>query len=371
MLLGAGWLAASSSARSGSPSGRCSSPPALMLEGKRFWPTIAPRLAAHAPAASGGCSGSTCSPSILRGSSPGHHAAGRDHRGARPADPTRDVVRVGRVLGSPRSSPSTLSTTVPVVGDRPPLHRRADAPRRAGRRAGAARRREHRVSLLARVVRPASRSIPTPRRPGAGPREELLDPVYHEQPSLLSRLIDWMLRAARGPAHAGGARPDRDPRGRRGGRRRRRGRLPRGRAGAVSRRPAARTGACWRTTTTRTAAEIRAAADAAAAAGDWTTAVLERFRAIVRGLEERAVLDERAAAGPRTRPRWPQPRRLPALARRARRRGPRRSTTSRTATSPRPPQDDARTCASSTPASQDARASAGADVDRPHVAAPR
>jgi len=44
---------------------------------------------------------------------------------------------------------------------------------------------------------------------------------------------------------------------------------------------------------TRTAAQLRAAADAAAREGDWSTAVLERFRAVVRDLEERAVLDER------------------------------------------------------------------------------
>ncbi|WP_425956355.1 DUF4129 domain-containing protein [Xylanimonas sp. McL0601] len=42
----------------------------------------------------------------------------------------------------------------------------------------------------------------------------------------------------------------------------------------------------------RTAAQLRAAADDAAARGDWATAVAERFRAVVRGLEERAVLDE-------------------------------------------------------------------------------
>ncbi len=41
-----------------------------------------------------------------------------------------------------------------------------------------------------------------------------------------------------------------------------------------------------------TAAEHRAAADRAAAAGDLRTAVLERFRAVVRDLEERAVLTE-------------------------------------------------------------------------------
>ena len=43
----------------------------------------------------------------------------------------------------------------------------------------------------------------------------------------------------------------------------------------------------------RGADELRAAADAAAARGDWSTAVLERFRAVVRSLEERALLDDR------------------------------------------------------------------------------
>ncbi len=43
----------------------------------------------------------------------------------------------------------------------------------------------------------------------------------------------------------------------------------------------------------RTAAELRASADAAAARGDWSAAVLDRFRALVRSLEERVVLDER------------------------------------------------------------------------------
>lgn len=44
----------------------------------------------------------------------------------------------------------------------------------------------------------------------------------------------------------------------------------------------------------RTAAELRAAADAAAARGDWALAVTERFRALVRSLEDRTVLDEQA-----------------------------------------------------------------------------
>lgn len=44
---------------------------------------------------------------------------------------------------------------------------------------------------------------------------------------------------------------------------------------------------------TRTSAQMRAAADAAALAGDWSMAVVERFRAVVRSLEERVVLDPR------------------------------------------------------------------------------
>lgn len=43
----------------------------------------------------------------------------------------------------------------------------------------------------------------------------------------------------------------------------------------------------------RTAAELRASADALAAAGRWSEAVLDRFRAILRSLDERAVLDDR------------------------------------------------------------------------------
>ncbi|MWB98868.1 DUF4129 domain-containing protein [Agromyces seonyuensis] len=40
----------------------------------------------------------------------------------------------------------------------------------------------------------------------------------------------------------------------------------------------------------RSAAELRRAADAAAAAGDWVLALEERFRAIVRGLDERELV---------------------------------------------------------------------------------
>lgn len=44
---------------------------------------------------------------------------------------------------------------------------------------------------------------------------------------------------------------------------------------------------------TRSAAELRAAADAHALAGAWGPAVLDRFRAVLRSLEDRALLDER------------------------------------------------------------------------------
>jgi hypothetical protein len=40
----------------------------------------------------------------------------------------------------------------------------------------------------------------------------------------------------------------------------------------------------------RTADELRRSAAAASAAGDWSTAVLERFRGLARGLDERTVL---------------------------------------------------------------------------------
>lgn len=43
----------------------------------------------------------------------------------------------------------------------------------------------------------------------------------------------------------------------------------------------------------RTAAELRASADALAAQGRWSHAVLDRYRAVVRSLEERALLDPR------------------------------------------------------------------------------
>lgn len=64
-------------------------------------------------------------------------------------------------------------------------------------------------------------------------------------------------------------------------------------AGPVRRRRAAQTvGGVLARDDVRTAAQIRASSDAAAADGDLALATVERFRAIVRSLEERALLDE-------------------------------------------------------------------------------
>jgi hypothetical protein len=125
--------------------------------------------------------------------------------------------------------------------------------------------------------------------------QELADPVYHHSRSLLQRFVDWFLDLLNGmPAPVisgwvslalvvGGAvaiavvvlwfvGPVRRSRA-----------AASGQAGAVLGRD-----------DVRTADQLRRAADAAAAAGDWSLAVVERFRAVVRGLEERTVLDARA-----------------------------------------------------------------------------
>lgn len=121
--------------------------------------------------------------------------------------------------------------------------------------------------------------------------QELADPVYHQQPSLLQRFLDWLGRLFEG---ADG--------------------LPIGNVGTLlailaglavlvtvaflvtgpvrrSRRVAGAR-SVLDADDRRTAAELRAAADAAAARGDWAAAVADRFRGVVRALEERAVLEE-------------------------------------------------------------------------------
>ena len=123
--------------------------------------------------------------------------------------------------------------------------------------------------------------------------EELANPVYHRGKSLLARLLDWFLSLFDGgsvpvlglpPAVVAGIVVV----------------LVLGLAGVafwfagpvrLARRAAA-SSAVVLGDDTRTAAQLRAAADASAARGDWSAAVLDRFRAIVRSLEERALLDE-------------------------------------------------------------------------------
>lgn len=65
------------------------------------------------------------------------------------------------------------------------------------------------------------------------------------------------------------------------------------RVGPLARGARTRPGALFGGERSRTAAEHRAAADEHAHAGRWTEAVRERMRGLVRGLEERALLDER------------------------------------------------------------------------------
>ncbi|MEK8228078.1 DUF4350 domain-containing protein [Oerskovia sp. M15] len=64
-------------------------------------------------------------------------------------------------------------------------------------------------------------------------------------------------------------------------------------AGPVRLSRRARTSAAVFDDDERSATELRAAATAAAATGDWATAVVERYRAVIRSLEERVVLDPR------------------------------------------------------------------------------
>lgn len=125
-------------------------------------------------------------------------------------------------------------------------------------------------------------------------RDELADPTYDRGQPLLRRILDWLIeQVGRLIESATGA-------------------LSSGlgvavlvtlvlavavvvvlRAGPMARR--ARRGAdAVFADGRRTAAEYRAAADAAARAGDWNLAVVERYRAIVASLEERGVIEPRS-----------------------------------------------------------------------------
>jgi Domain of unknown function (DUF4129) len=123
---------------------------------------------------------------------------------------------------------------------------------------------------------------------------ELADPVYDDEPSLVERVITWVLDRINDLLSAAA---DVSP-----------GRwlallaliaVLVGTVVAVAR--AARTRAhriadtdAVFTTAPRSAAEHAGTADAAAGRGDWTAAVIERFRGVVRHLEEREIIDARA-----------------------------------------------------------------------------
>lgn len=123
--------------------------------------------------------------------------------------------------------------------------------------------------------------------------DELTDPIYHDTPSLLERLLTWLQSLFDDMPQVG----------------------LNGRwlavgivvtvvvvaliafyvAGPVRRSRRLRSGSAPVVDLhdDRTAAQLRADADAAAARGDWRSAVIDRFRAVVRALEERVVLDVR------------------------------------------------------------------------------
>jgi hypothetical protein len=122
---------------------------------------------------------------------------------------------------------------------------------------------------------------------------ELADPIYHQGQSLLERIIQWFLELIE-DARASAVNVDV-----------RTAALILGAilvvaaaivllyTGPVRRARRARASTEVFEDDARTAAEMRASADAFAAAGRWSEAVLDRFRALLRSLEERAVLAER------------------------------------------------------------------------------
>ncbi|MGP7959893.1 DUF4129 domain-containing protein [Sanguibacter sp. A247] len=143
------------------------------------------------------------------------------------------------------------------------------------------------VTVLAAV--PVDPDAPTARR---WLEDELANPIYHEGPSLIERFLAWITERLEAILEAGGnispltlviavaivaaliavavwiAGP---------------ARLRGARLAA---------GAIAADDDTRSAEQMRHASDDAAARGDLTTAVVERFRAIVRSAEERVVLTE-------------------------------------------------------------------------------
>lgn len=125
-------------------------------------------------------------------------------------------------------------------------------------------------------------------------REELADPIYHERPSLLATVLDWVVRQLERAQQAVGQLDVRTAavivavv-------------LAVGAGSALLVAGPVRRAARERRASVdvfgddaRSTAELRASADAFAAQQRWAEAVLDRFRAILRSLEDRVVLDPR------------------------------------------------------------------------------
>lgn len=126
-------------------------------------------------------------------------------------------------------------------------------------------------------------------------RDELAASIYHERPNLLETVIRWVLEQIGELGQAAGAVDVRTAA------------LLVGAvvvvgvlvallvAGPVRRaRKARRPSVDVHGDDVRSAAELRASADRLADEGRWDEAVLDRYRAVLRGLEDRAVLDVRS-----------------------------------------------------------------------------
>lgn len=126
--------------------------------------------------------------------------------------------------------------------------------------------------------------------------QELANRVYDDSPSLLDRIVAWIGDLLEALTSLGGSAPPAlaplvvvlvvaallAVAVLVGGRVRRR------------RQTAAATASAQLFDDARTSADLTAAADGAAARGDWAGAVLDRYRAIIRSLDERALLEDRA-----------------------------------------------------------------------------
>lgn len=152
------------------------------------------------------------------------------------------------------------------------------------------------MTLTAHLAR-GGLGLDVPVEPDAGTArqwavEELSAPIYNERPSVLQMLLDWILEQFQQVQTATGAV---DPA---------RAALIVGGvvlvvalivllvAGPVRRARTARRSVEVFGDDTRTADELRTSADGLAAQGRFADAVLDRFRAIMRSLEDRALLDD-------------------------------------------------------------------------------